>query len=220
MSLFPHSMTERRTSAATEIGKAALAACLTAGLLFFLVGLRMVREDEPPSLTLRSLSIAPPASLPTPPPPPQESEPPPPPPPDLPQLKIELDSTAPALKASLEIKPELRLRRTEFAPEQEAPLAQMTFSSVDLDSQPRLVNRPAVTFPPSQRRRGVNQAKVVLEVLISSAGTVTVKRVLESPHDDFTAMARSFATRARFTPPKKDGRPVQALFKWPLLLKS
>lgn len=96
----------------------------------------------------------------------------------------------------------------------------MTFSSVDLDTQPRLVNSPSVTYPASQRNAGVTQAKVVLEVLISSGGIVTVKRVLESPHDDFTQMARSFATRARFTPPKKDGRPVTALFKWPLILKS
>lgn len=213
-------MTERRTSVATELGKLVLAAALTVGLVGFLVTLRLIRDDEMPSLTLRTLSIAPPASLPTPPPPPQESTPPPPPAPDLPQLKIELDSSAPALKAALEIKPELRLKRTEFAPNREAPLAQMTFSALDLDSQPRLVNRPAVTFPASQRRLGVSEAKVVLEVLISTAGTVTVKRILESPHDDFSAMARSFATRARFTPPKKDGRPVKALFKWPLLLKS
>ncbi|MCB1207346.1 MAG: TonB family protein, partial [Verrucomicrobiae bacterium] len=146
--------------------------------------------------------------------------PPPPPPPDLPRLQIELDSVAPAVKASLEQDLDLRLNRTDFAPEQEVPLAQMTFASADLDTQPKLVNKPSVTYPASQRRAGVTQAKVVLEVLISSGGVVTVKRVLESPHDDFTAMARSFATRARFTPPKKDGRPVNALFRWPLILKS
>ena len=55
--------------------------------------------------------------------------------------------------------------------------------------------------------------------MISKTGTVAVQRVLESPHDDFTEMARSFATRSRFTPPKKDGRSVQALFRWPLTLK-
>jgi len=93
------------------------------------------------------------------------------------------------------------------------------FASADLDSQPRLVNRPAVIFPAAQREKGVTQAKVVLEVVINSAGIVSVQRVLESPHEDFTAMARNFATKARFTPPKKDGRSVQALFRWPLILK-
>jgi hypothetical protein len=32
-------------------------------------------------------------------------------------------------------------------------------------------------------------------------------------------MGESFASRAKFTPPKKDGRPVNALFRWPLILK-
>lgn len=213
-------MTERSLDTFAELRKISTSAGLTVGLLCFLVGMRMLRNDNEPVRTLHTLSTAPPVSLSAPPPPPQESEPPPPPPPDLPHLKIELDSTAPAVKASLEAKPELRLAASDFAPETDAPLAQMTFSSVDLDSQPRLVNKPTVTFPSSQRRLGVTEARVVLEILISSGGVVTVKRVLESPHDDFTAMARSFATRARFTPPKKDGRSVNALFRWPLLLKS
>ena len=199
----------------------AAAAGLTGGLLLFLVAMRLVREDNAPLLTLRGLESIQPVSLPAPPPPPPETTPPPPPPPpDLPRLQIELDSVAPAVKASLERDLDLRLNRTEFAPQQEAPLAQMVFASADLDSQPKLVNKPSVTFPASQKRAGVTQAKVVLEVQISSGGIVTVKRVLESPHDDFTAMARSFATRARFTPPKKDGRAVNALFRWPLILKS
>lgn len=213
-------MTDRRIHTLAELRRIVTAAGLAVGLVCFLVGMRLLRDTETPLVTLRTLATAPPVSLPAPPPPPQESEPPPPPPPDLPHLKIELDSAAPAVKAALETKPELHLSRTDFAPVSDAPLAQMTFSSVDLDSQPRLLNRPTVTFPSSQRRLGVKEAKVVLEVIISSAGVVTVKRVLESPHDDFTAMARSFATRARFTPPKKDGRTVNALFRWPLLLKS
>lgn len=213
-------MTERSSQTFAEVRKILSSVGLTVGLVCFLVGMRMVRKDDAPVLTLRTLSTAPPVSLPTPPPPPQESEPPPPPPPDLPRLKIELDSTAPAVKASIVEMPELRLNRSDFAPQTDAPLAQMVFASADLDSQPKLVNKPSVTFPASQKRAGVTQAKVVLEVQISSGGIVTVKRVLESPHDDFTAMARSFATRARFTPPKKDGRSVNALFRWPLILKS
>lgn len=214
-------MIERTAIDGGGLLRLATAAGLTGGLLLFLVVMRIAREDQAPPLTLRSLETIQPVSLPAPPPPPPETTPPPPPPPpDLPRLQVELDSVAPAVKASLERDLDLRLDRTEFAPEQEAPLAQMTFASADLDTQPKLVNKPTVTFPASQRKAGITQAKVVLEVLISSGGVVTVKRVLESPHDEFTAMARSFATRARFTPPKKDGRPVNALFRWPLILKS
>jgi hypothetical protein len=32
-------------------------------------------------------------------------------------------------------------------------------------------------------------------------------------------MARSFATRSRFTVPKKNGRPVTAIYRWPLILR-
>ena len=214
-------MTERQDSLSGGLLRLTTAAGLTGGLLLFLVAMRIVREDNAPLLTLRSLESVQPVSLPAPPPPPPETPPPPPPPPpDLPRLQIELDSVAPAVKASLERDLDLRLNRTEFAAEQDAPLAQMTFASADLDSQPKLVNKPSVTFPPSQKKAGVSEAKVVLEVQISSGGIVTVKRVLESPHDDFTAMARSFATRARFTPPKKDGRSVNALVRWPLILRS
>lgn len=214
-------MTERHDSFSGGLLRLATAAGLTGGLLLFLVAMRILREDNAPLLTLHSLDSIQQVALPAPPPPPPENTPPPPPPPpDLPRLQIELDSVAPAVKASLDRDLDLRLNHTEFAPRQEAPLAQMTFASADLDSQPKLVNKPTVTFPASQKQAGVNQAKVVLEVLISSGGIVTVKRVLESPHDDFTEMARSFATRARFTPPKKDGRSVNALFRWPLILKS
>ena len=213
-------MTNHPDSLASGGLRIATAFGLTVGLLLFLVGTRLLRENNAPLLSLSNLQSIAPVSLPAPPPPPAESTPPPPPPPDLPRLQIELDSVAPAVKASLSRTPDLRLQRTDFAPAQEVPLSQMTFASADLDSQPRLVNNPSVTYPSSQRNAGVTQAKVVLEVMISSGGIVTVKRVLESPHDDFTQMARSFATRARFTPPKKDGRPVNALFKWPLILKS
>jgi hypothetical protein len=213
-------MTERHDSLSGGLLRLITAAGLTGGLLLFLVAMRIVREDNAPLLTLSNLETIQPVSLPAPPPPPPSTPPPPPPPPDLPRLQIELDSVAPAVKASLDRDLDLRLNRTEFAPRTDAPLAQMIFASADLDSQPKLVNKPSVTFPASQKQAGVTQAKVVLEVQISSGGIVTVKRVLESPHDDFTAMARSFATRARFTPPKKDGRSVNALFRWPLILKS
>lgn len=212
-------MTNKRTIAAGDLLKVAVAGTLTAGLLLFLVATRLTRTTDAPLLTIRSLDSVNPVSLPAPPPPPAAETPPPPPPPELPKLDIELDSVAPPVKATLVRDLDLRLNLSDFAPMEDTPLAQMTFSATDLDSQPKLVNRPTVTFPSAQKEQGVTQAKVILEVMISSAGTVAVQRVLESPHDDFTAMARSFATRSRFTPPKKDGRPVNALFRWPLILK-
>jgi outer membrane biosynthesis protein TonB len=212
-------MTNKQAISGGELLRTAAALGLTAGLLLFLAGLRLARTSAAPNVTLRTLSTTTPVSLPAPPPPPTVETPPQPPPPELPHLNIELASVAPPIRATPLPSLELRLNPSDFATVRDAPLAQMMFASADLDSQPRLVNRPAVIFPAAQREKGVTQAKVVLEVVINSAGIVSVQRVLESPHEDFTAMARNFATKARFTPPKKDGRSVQALFRWPLILK-
>lgn len=212
-------MTSKPAIAGGDLLRAFTALGLTAGLLLFLVGMRLTRTSHSPELTLRTLSTINPVSLPAPPPPPAAETPPPPPPPDLPRLEIQLDPVAPPVKASLVRDVELRLNPSDFAPVQDAPLAQMVFSAADLDTMPKLVNRPSIVFPANLKAKGVKQVKVVLDVNLSPGGIVTVQRVLESPSDDFTAVARSYATKARFTPPKKDGRSVQASFRWPLILK-
>ena len=107
----------------------------------------------------------------------------------------------------------------DFSPAIDQPRQRMLFSSKELDSQPKLLNRPSATFPKSQLDQGVTEGKATLEVVISPSGKVTVRRVLESSHPDFARMARSFATRAKFSPPKKEGRSVSSVFKWPLVLK-
>lgn len=91
--------------------------------------------------------------------------------------------------------------------------------SGDFDVRPYLIERPNVPFPEAQRRNGVTSAKVVLEVLIDSKGKLTVLRVAESPHEDFTQMALLFASGARFTPALKEGSPIDTQFNWPLLLR-
>ncbi len=202
------------------LARVGVALGLTAGLLLFLVATRLDFTTASPSLSLRSIETMAPVSLPAPSPPPSEETPPPPPPDaDLPKLELSLDPVAPPIKASLAEKVELRLASAEFTPQSEAPRQEMVFSSSELDTQPRLINRPSITFPASQKAQGVSEGRVTLEVQISAAGRVTVRRILESSHPDFDEVARSFATRARFTSPNKDGRPVNAVFRWPLILR-
>ncbi|MEC5126316.1 TonB family protein [Verrucomicrobiales bacterium BCK34] len=196
-----------------------LALIATVGLLMFLSVIRLYKSEPTQTLSLRTLNTMPPASLPAPPPPPVEQPPPPPEMKELPKLNIELDSVAPPIKATLDRDVELRLETTDFAPQQDQPQERMTFSSSELDSSPRLVSRPRVSFPAAQRKRGVTEGRVTLEVLINTSGKVNVRRVLDSSHNDFTAMARTFASNSRFTPPRKNGRAVNALFKWPLILR-
>jgi len=202
------------------LGRAGLALVLTVGLLLFLVATRLDFSTPSPSLSVRSIQTMAPVSLPAPPPPPSAETPPPPPPETaLPKLELSLDPIAPPVKASLAEKVELRLATAEFAPQVDAPRQEMMFSSSELDTQPRLINQPSIIYPASQKAQGVKEGRVTLEVQISAAGRVTVRRILESSHPDFDEVARSFASRARFTPPNKDGRAVNAVFRWPLILR-
>ena len=59
----------------------------------------------------------------------------------------------------------------------------------------------------------------MLEVTISTNGRVKVRNVLSSTHPELTKMATSFASRARFSIPKKDGKPVEAIYRWPMTLQ-
>ena len=178
----------------------------------------------------------------------EPTKPPPPPPSGLPRLEIQLDDVAPPIKAVVDRQLDLTMRTADFELEIEAapapelvvvssrprpksnspptpvkpgPSARVrtTFSAGELDAMPRLTNRPTATYPSSQLRKGVRKGRVVLEVAINTSGRVSVRRVISSTHADFSTMARSFASRARFTVPKKNGTPVTAIYQWPLTLQ-
>jgi hypothetical protein len=54
---------------------------------------------------------------------------------------------------------------------------------------------------------------------ISMNGRVNVRKVFSSSHPELTKMATSFASRARFSIPRKDGQPVNAIYRWPMTLQ-
>lgn len=201
------------------------AVVLTGFLIIFLVGTRMI-EPKNEVLTLRSISGIDPVSMPAPPPPPPTalSQPTPPPPPpvtmDLPKLDLSVDDMAPPIKAVIAEKQfEFEMAPAEFSSNQPEVKARNLFSSADLDNQPRLLNRPRVNFPSHLKSQRIREGKVTLEVLINTAGRITIRRIVSSSHPDFVPMAKSFAMQSKFSPPKKDGRIVNAVFNWPLVLR-
>ncbi|MEM7011337.1 MAG: energy transducer TonB [Verrucomicrobiota bacterium] len=212
----------RRGKIVLEVLRYIAAGILALMLIAFLVFTRWLESRrQMPDLTIRSLEGISAVDMPAPPPPPPPEEPPPPPPetPPLPQLEIMIDSPAPAIKATLEPDVKPKMMTTDFLPSRDQPRERMSFYLRDLDSQPRLLNRPRVRYPSSLRKRGIYKGRVVLEIEISPSGVPTVLRVIDASHPELVSMARSFATRARFTPPKKDGRVVAATFQWPLNLQ-
>ena len=220
------------------------AAGFTVLLFVFLATMRLLDAGRVPDQMLRTMEIAKEVVAPPPPPPPEslEEPPPPPPPATLPSLEVEIESTAPALAASFDPRVDLTMRPSDFelevdpAPQvrpprpparvagppkvaSRPPQVKSTYDAGELDAKPRLVNRPSASYPTTMLRRGVREGKVLLEVSISTSGRLSIRRVISSTHPDFTKMARSFAARARFTVPKKNGRPVTAIYRWPLILK-
>ena len=176
-----------------------------------------------------------------------EDPPPPPPPPKLPRLEVQLENVAPPLRATIDRRIDLTMQTADFeleidpppvpAPPKRTPQPRpatkpvaavrsaprqpmrTTYSAGELDSQPRLINRPGATYPAGLLRNGIRQGRVVLEVSISTTGRCSVRRVISASHTEFSSMARSFASRARFTVPRKNGSPVTAIYHWPLILR-
>ncbi|NNE90632.1 MAG: TonB family protein [Verrucomicrobiales bacterium] len=223
------------------------AAGLTVLLIGFLVASRVwFANAKIPDREIRTLETIEAVAMPSPPPPPEEitevEPPPPPPPPTLPQLDLQIEQLAPPLAAVVSRDLDFTMANADFElevdpvalssdlpkPASSTPTKQVgskptpartVYSSGELDAKPRLLNRPAAAYPAAQLRRGVRQGKVLLEVSISASGRCSVRRVIASTHPDFSAMARSFASRARFSTPKKNGRAVTAIYKWPLILR-
>jgi len=225
-------------------GAAALG--LTVLLVAFLVALRILSASRIPEETIRLVEVAPEMALPAPPPPPPPDTPDEPPPPqrvELPRLEPRLDPSAPPLKAQLDPNLDLTMKTAMFELEVDPPptpsprsqprstsrprtsrpspqpVMRTTYSAGELDSRPRLRYAPSITYPTELLRQGIKHGRVVVEVTIDTSGRVSVRRVLSSTHPRFSSLARSVASRSRYTTPTKNGRPVKAIYRWPLVFR-
>ena len=100
------------------------------------------------------------------------------------------------------------------------PVAKSHYDANELDGTPRLLRHGSATFPSSLARQGISRGTVVLEVELSTAGSVSVRRVVSSTHPDLVAPARRVAAGARFTPPKRNGQAVKAIMRWPIIIEK
>ncbi|MDF7799549.1 TonB family protein [Pontiellaceae bacterium B1224] len=199
---------------------------LTALLLLFLGWLRWKENHRVPANTIRTVESIAPVQ------PPVRSAPPPSTPPEpvqLPELSLDTPRIAPPIKARIQppLKPDFQTLEPDFslpvatdfsAPEFSAPPVKTSYDVNELDAMPVLLNRPAVSYPAALARQGIQSGTVVMEVSIDPHGHVEVLRFTDSSHPDLERMARRFAERARFSAPKKEGRPVTATYHWPLKL--
>ena len=228
------------------VGRLAGAVFLVFLLLTFMILMRLLDAKRLPERTIRTMETLDELALRPPPPLEIQLTPPPPPPPpplSLPRLEIEIEDISQPLVATLDPQIDLTMKNVEFELESipvdqpdvlavktpvdaipspkilPKPVIRGPVSIGDLDSRPRLLNRPSTRYPSALLRRGIRSGNVVLEVTISTNGRVKVRNVLSSSHPELTKMATSFASRARFSIPKKDGKPVEAIYRWPMTLQ-
>ncbi len=100
------------------------------------------------------------------------------------------------------------------------PVAKSHYSTNELDGTPRVLRHGSTSFPSSLSRQGVTRGTVTFEVELSTSGSVSVRRVVSSTHPELVAPARRVASGARFTPPKKNGQPVKAIMRWPIVIEK
>lgn len=205
----------------------------------------MVAEVEVVDLTVREIETLDPDQPPPPPPPPDEPPPDPPPTPaiaelsdipdpsrvPIPRAEIPMDVRMPVdsffsdlppapLPVIATPAPRTETRRIKPTPPRASPPPPVkdTYNVGELDATPRLLRHGSAAFPTALARQGVRSGTVVLEVQLSSRGTVTVRRVVSSTHTELVDGARRIAAGSRFTPPTRNGQPVSALMRWPITI--
>lgn len=228
MSLYTHSKTTKTKAllhqATGRIAHVLGALAMAFILLLFLSWMRSRESLRIPENTIRTVETCSPVHMPPPPPP----EPRPPQQkvqlPELPLLEIQPNSIAPPLKALTQPEIDPKLLAVDFqrlSPPVQLPanLGPITYGIDDLDARPVLINHPSVSYPAALARQGVLRGRVVLEVIISPDGRVRILKFVSCEYPELERMARRFAARARFSSPKKNGIPVTATYRWPLVLK-
>lgn len=156
----------------------------------------------------------------------------------IPQAQVPMDITAPTetfftdlAPAPLPIVPKPAPQRPRQSSEQlfkkeenyrpaPPPVAKSHYAANELDGTPRLLRHGSASFPSSLARKGVSRGTVVFEVELSTSGAVSIRSVVSSTHPELVAPARRVASGARFTPPKKNGQPVKAVMRWPIVIEK
>ena len=156
----------------------------------------------------------------------------------IPQAQVPMDITAPTetfftdlAPAPLPVAPQPAARSPRKSSEQffkreenyrppPPPVAKSHYNANELDGTPRLLRHGSASFPSTLARKGVSRGTVVFEVELSTSGAVSVRRVVSSTHPELVSPARRVASGARFTPPRKNGQPVKAIMRWPIVIEK
>jgi len=202
------------------IKAALLATAWTAGLLALLNFSADDVNEKSATLIVRKVDVA----LPPPPPPPPPAQQP------VTQsnaMDLSIDGDGKALPISFapaQIQTEIHIEqppvRDLTQPDWDFDLEQdwQSFGLDQLDQSPRLLTPIRVEFPDSLQKRGIRKAQAKLHIIINERGVVILKNITYIDYPELKGAISQAVQQARFTPPLKSGKVVNAEFIWPLQL--
>jgi protein TonB len=141
---------------------------------------------------------------------------------DLPQIPLPTDFVQAIDYSSLIERPEINLSKIWTVPENirrgGSPNggAGNIFNLSDLDRIPEPVMQAAPIYPHSMKSSGIS-ARVVIDFIVDSGGSVLNAIVFESTHSGFDAAAVTGVQKWRFRPGVRGGRKVNTRMRIPIV---
>lgn len=189
------------------------------GLVYMLHALKQVPEQPEQQLQVRKLDVALPAPPPPPPPPMKTSAS----SSETQQTSLNLAGLGGGPQVNYADKPKMTLPKVQslalpdFSMDanviQQRMALDMPLMAVEkLDRVPTVVKQKYFPPPLEVRRKGVKRVSTEVELIIDQTGKPYIKRITDPVYPEMVEVIRSWVKHARFTIPKKDGRPVQAIY--------
>ncbi len=85
-----------------------------------------------------------------------------------------------------------------------------------MDQIPEVISYKFVKPPKEISKRRINRIKATVEIIIDQQGIPYIKKIVDPVYVEMIDIIRKWIKHARFTVPKKDGQPVQALYLYSL----
>ncbi len=81
-----------------------------------------------------------------------------------------------------------------------------------LDQVPKIISSRYVQPPWSIIKRGINRISTDVEIIIDQKGRAHIKKIVDAVYPEMIPTIRTWIENVRFSIPKKNGKPVQALY--------
>lgn len=85
-----------------------------------------------------------------------------------------------------------------------------------LDQLPKIISSRYVQPPWSVIKRGVTRIPTLVEIIIDQRGHAHIKKIVDPVYPEMVETIRTWVKNVRFSIPKKNGKPVQALYLYGL----